>query len=377
MEFSLSKTHKMLRWSVRKFAEEKIAPRVLEIDKEEFPYDVIRDIGQMGYIGLINSKSSGGNDMGHLARMIVIEELSRVFPSLGFYLQAGNLFMYAVEKFGSEEQKKKYLPDLCAGNKVSSFAVTEASGGSDPMSITTAAQSNMDGYIINGRKTYITNADVSSVMGFLCRTGEKDFSVFCVEKDTDGFEVTRREPRPGFRCIPVNELSFTNCRLGNDYLVGKEGSGLSTAITVISTAGRTGAAGVGLGALEGAFEGALKFCKERVMYSKPIYDLQAIQFALTEMNTEIEAARWLCYLPACLLDQGKSPRDIIAEISRAKLYVVDVGLKNCVKAQQLMGAYGQSPEYRVEMYLRDMLELLTAGGTQEIMKVNLGRIIGN
>ncbi len=375
MDFDLGKEHRMLRRAVRQFAEQKIASKTLEIDeKEEFPFELVREMGQLGLIGLVNSKPYGGNGMGHLARMIVIEEISRVFPSLGFFLQAGNLFMYAAEQFGTEDQKKMFLPDLCNGNKVSAFAVTEASGGSDPTAMMTTAVRSSEGYIINGRKTYITNPGVADVMGFLCRTGDS-FSIFYVERGAKGYDVTRREPRPGFRCIPINELSFTNCLVSNAQRIGKEGAGLPASIMVISSIGRTGAAGVALGAMEGAYEGALKFCKERVLYGKPIVDLQAIQFALAEMNTEIEAARWLCYLPAWLLDRGRKPRDIASEISRAKLFAVDAALRNCVRAQQLMGAYGQSPEYRVEMYLRDTLELLTAGGTQEIMKVNIGRAI--
>ena len=150
---------------------------------------------------------------------------------------------------------------------------------------------------------------------------------------------------------------------------------MAAALPTISAIGRTGAAGVALGATEGAYEGALKFCRERILYGKPISDLQALQFMLVEMNTDIEAARWVSYRPAVLLDQGKAVKDLGAEIARAKLLAVDVALRHCLKAQQAMGAYGQSPEYRVEMYLRDMLELLTAGGTQEIMKVVIGRAI--
>ncbi|MFA6411479.1 MAG: acyl-CoA dehydrogenase family protein [Syntrophales bacterium] len=375
MDFELSKEHKMLRKAVRLFAEKKVAPRALEIDeKGEFPFDITEEMGRMGLIGLVNSGSYGGNGMGHLARMIVIEELSRIFPSLGFFFQAGNLLMFAIESFGNEDQKKKLLPGFCSGKTIGAFAVTEASGGSDPTTMMTTAVRDGHGYTVNGRKTFITNPEVADYLGFLCRTEDK-FSVFYVEKGTKGYEVTRREPRPGFRCIPVNELVFADCWLPKDNLIGQEGKGLNAAFTTISTIGRTGAAGVALGAMQGAYDGALKFCKERIMYGQPVANLQAIQFALADMNTEIEATRWLCYLAAWMLDRGKSPREIAPEISRAKLYSVDMALKNCIRAQQLMGAYGQSPEYRVEIFLRDMLELLTAGGTQEIMRVTIGRSI--
>jgi len=375
MDFDLSREHELLRKAVREFAEQKITPKVLELDeKGPFPYDIVRQMGEMGLIGIVNSKQYGGTAMGHLARMIIVEELSRVYPSLGFFFQAGNLLMYALESFGNEEQKNKYLPELCKGMKVSGFAVTEQSGGSDPSAMMTIAIPDVDGWVINGRKTLITNAEVSHFLGFIAKTGDS-YSVFLVEKGTPGYEVTRRESRPGLRSIPVNELAFTNCRIPKGNLVGQEGRGMGVAITTISVIGRIAAAAVALGAAQGAYEEALKFSKERILYGKPISNLQAIQFMLVDMQTDIEAARWLVYRPAWLLDQGKSPRDAGVEIARAKLIAVDMAIRNCLKAQQIMGAYGQSPEYRVEMYLRDVLELLSAGGTQEIMRATIGRAI--
>ena len=375
MDFGLSRQQEMLKQAARQFAETRVGPRVREVDESgDFPFDLVQQMGQMGFIGLVNSREYGGSAMGHLARIIVIEEMARVYPSLGFFFQAGNLLMYALENFGNEEQKGRCLPALCKGTKVSAFAVTEQSGGSDPSAMMTMASRNQTGYVVNGRKTYITNADVADLLGFVARS-EGGFSAFFVEKGTPGFEVTRREPRAGFRCIPVNELSFTDCHVPPANLIGQEGRGMAAALPTISAIGRTGAAGVALGATQGAYEGALKFCRERVLYGKPISDLQALQFMLVEMNTDIEAARWIAYRPAVLLDQGKTVKDLGVEIARAKLLTVDVALRHCLKAQQAMGAYGQSPEYRVEMYLRDMLELLTAGGTQEIMKVVIGRAI--
>lgn len=374
MDFELTREQEMFRKAVREFAETKVAPKAVELDeKGAFPYDLVRQMGQMGFSGLINSRQHGGTGMGHLARMILMEELGRVYPSLSFFYQASNLLSFALENFGNEEQKK-FLPDLCKGTKLSAFAVTEQSGGSDPSAMATAAVPDGDSYVVNGRKTFITNAEVADIMGFLAKTGDS-FSAFLVEKGTPGFQITRREPRPGFRCIPVNELSFTNCRIPKANLLGQEGRGMPTAITTISSVGRTGAAAVALGTAQGAYEHALRFCKQRILYGKPIANLQAIQFMLVDINTEIEAARWLCYRPAVLLDQGKSPRDVGADISRAKLFCVDVALRSALKAQQTMGAYGQSPEYHVDVYLRDALELLTAGGTQEIMKVTIGRAI--
>ncbi len=375
MDFSLTKEQEMLRKTVREFADSKMAPKVLQLDeKGKFPLDLVVEMGRIGLIGLATAKEYGGSAMGHLARLITIEEIARIYPSLGFFLQTGNLFMYALESFGSDKQKKKYLPDLCQGVKIGAFAVTEPSGGSDPSATTTVANPDGDGYVVNGRKTYISLAGVADVIGFLAKTGE-GLSVFFVEKGTPGSEVTRREAQLGFRSFPVNEVVFTNCRVSKENLIGQEGRGIGVAITAISVMGRTGAAGVALGATQGAYEAALKFSKERVLYGKPIASLQAIQFMLADMNTEIEAARWLYYLPASLLDQGKGPREVGIEIARAKLYCVDMAIRNCTKAVQIMGAYGLSPEYQVERRLRDVLQLLPAAGTQEIMRVTIGSAI--
>jgi butyryl-CoA dehydrogenase len=375
MDFNFTREQELLRKAVRDFVEAELTPKALELDKKgEFESELVAKIGQMGLIGLVGSKEFGGSGMGHLARLIAIEELSRVYPALGFFLQTGNLLTYAIDSFGTPEQKKKYLPDLNKGITTGAFAVTEPSGGSDPSTITTTAKPDGNGYIVNGRKSYISHADVASITGFLAKTGE-GLTVFLVGKGTLGYEVTRREVTLGLRSVPVNEFVFTNCRLPKENIIGIDGKGIGSVITTISVMGRTGAAGVALGAAEGAYEAALKFCKERVLYGKPITNLQSIQFILVDMNTEIEAAKWLYYRPACLLDQGKSPREVSADIARAKLYCIDMAIKNCTKAVEIMGAYGLSPEYHVERFLRDALELLPAAGTQEIMRVTIGGAI--
>jgi butyryl-CoA dehydrogenase len=375
MDLSFTREQELLKKTVREFSETKVAPKALEFDeKGDLPHNIISEIGKIGLIGLVTSPKYGGSGMGHLARMIAIEETSRIHPSLGFFLQTGNLLMYALENYGSEEQKKKYLPDLCKGNKICGFALTEPSGGSDPSVSMTIANPDADGYVVNGRKSYISHVGVADIIGLTAKTGDRA-SIFIVEKNTPGFEVTRRESRLGLRATPVNEFVLTNCKLPKGNLVGEEGRGLSAAITAISVMGRTGAAGVALGTCQGAYEAALKFSKERILYGKPIAALQAIQFMLVDMNTEIEAARWLCYHCAWLLDQGKNPREVGTEIARAKLYAVDMAIRNCTKAVQIMGAYGLSPEYQVERRLRDALELLVTAGTQEIMRASIGGAI--
>jgi acyl-CoA dehydrogenase len=251
------------------------------------------------------------------------------------------------------------------------WAVTEATGGSDPSKIQTTAELAGNEYIVNGRKIFITAGETASVVGFLAKTGEAT-SFLIVEKGTPGFTAPRREESLGLRSIPVSELAFTNCRIPKENLLGQEGRGLSVALTAIAAAGRTGAAGVSLGIARGAYEVVLKFAKERNLYGKPIAQLQAIQFALVDMNVEIEAAKWLCYNSAWLLDQGKKATEIGSEIAAAKLYATDVANKACLKAVQIMGGYGLIPEYQLVRRLRDALEMLPAAGTQEVMRIVIG-----
>jgi butyryl-CoA dehydrogenase len=375
MDFNLSREHEMLRDMVKGFANSELAPRALELDnKGEFFWEQVKRSGQLGLIGVINAKEYGGTAMGHLARMIIIEEISRVYPPMGFFHQTGNILMYAIEIFGNDQQKKKYLPALCKGEKVGAFALTEASGGSDATNMQTEATLKGDDYVVNGRKSWITAVDPANVVGFVAKTGDK-FSVFIVEKGTPGFEVTRREETIGLRSLPVSEFALTNCRLPKENLIGEEGRGLVCALTAIATMGRTGAAGVALGIARGCYEIALKFAKERVLYGKPIAALQAIQFMLADMNVEIEAAKWLCYSTAWQLDQGKTSRDLAVDIARCKLYAVDVANRCAYKAVDIMGAYGLSPEYRVIGLLRDALELGVAAGSQEVMKITIGATI--
>jgi butyryl-CoA dehydrogenase len=368
MDFGLTREQEMLRDMVRTFAESELAPHALSLDeKAKFPFDELKKAAKLGLAGIINSKEYGGSDMGHLARMIMIEEISRVYPPLGFCFQTGQLGMYGLQNYGSDGQKKKYLPPLCRGEDVMAWAVTEATGGSDPSKIQTTAELAGGDYIVNGRKVFITGGETAGIVGFLAKTGDA-MNFLQVEKGTPGFTAPRREEGFGLRSIPVSELAFTNCKIPKENLLGPEGRGLSVALTAIAAAGRTGAAGVSLGIARGAYDVALKFAKERNLYGKAIAQLQAIQFALVDINVEIEAAKWLCYQPAWLLDQGKKA----TEIARAKLYATDVANKTCAKAAQIMGGYGLIPEYHLVRRLRDALEMLPAAGTQDIMRVVIG-----
>ena len=375
MDFSFTREQEILRDTVREFAQRELAPNALALDeKGEFIRDIVKKTAELGLVGIITSREYGGSGMGHLARMIMIEELSRVYASLGFFFQTGQIGMYILENFGTEEMKKKYLPPLCQADLVVATALTESGGGSDPSTITTTAELVGDEYVINGRKVLISEAPVCDLAVIVAKTGEK-FSAFLVEKGTPGFDTPRRENYPGLRSLPVGDLVFTDCRLSKSNLIGQEGRGLAVAISGISAVGRTGVAGVGLGTAEGCYEVALKYAKERELYGKPIAELQAIQYILVDCNLEIEAARWLCYYAAWLLDQGKSPRDVGDEIARSKLYACNLASQIALRAVQVMGGYGAISEYEVMRRLNDSVLLLAAAGSQEIMKNTIGRSI--
>jgi len=375
MDFGFTREQEILRDMVREFAQRELAPNALALDeKGEFIRDIIKKTAELGLVGIITAREYGGSGMGHLARMLAIEELSRVYASLGFFFQTGQIGIYLLENFGSEEQKKKYLPPLCQADLTIATALTEPGGGSDPSTITTMAELVGDEYVINGRKVLITLAPVCDLAIVVAKTGER-FSTFLVERGTPGFDTPGREKFPGLRSAPVGDLVFTNCRVPKANLVGEEGRGIAVAISGIAAVGRTGVAGVGLGTAEGCYDIALKYAKERKLYGKPIAELQAVQYMLVEANVEIEAARWLCYHTAWLLDQGTSPRDIGDEIARSKLYACNIASQIDLKAIQVMGGYGAIPEYEVVRRLNDSLELFSAAGTQEVMKNTIGRSI--
>jgi butyryl-CoA dehydrogenase len=372
MDFSPTKQQEMLRNMVSEFAKAELSPKAQELDeKGRFPFEEVRRAAALGLVGIVASKKYGGAEMGHLARVIAIEEVSKAYPPLGFFLQVGQIGMYILETEGTEEQKNKYLPSLCKGEKIMATALTEATGGSDPSALQSTAKVDGDGYVLNGRKIYISFVEAADSVCVVAKTGDK-FNLFVVDKGTPGFEISRRERHEGLRSIPVNEFALTTCRIPKANLIGQEGKGLGATMNGIAVMGRMGAASVGLGIAQGCYEIALKFAKERKLYGKRVADLQGIQFMLVDMSTGIEAARLLTYKAAWLLDQGKSPREVGTDIARAKLYSCDLANDVAFKTVRILGGAGTTPEYQVTRRLRDALELLPAAGTQEIMKVVIG-----
>jgi butyryl-CoA dehydrogenase len=374
--FELTKQQKMLRSLVREFAESELATRVLKLDeKRAFPFDIVKKLAAQGIIGMTSSKDLGGTAIGHLAGIIAIEELARVYPSIAFFLEGSQAPMYAIENFGTEKQKKTFLPPIIKGDKIICMAATEPAGGSDLASIATIAVPVKGGYVIKGRKVYITNGGVADLVAVVAKTGERAV-ILLVEKGTPGFTVAGRENQMGFKSVHISELTFSDCKVPAENLIGKEGAGLAIAMSSFIVS-RPSIGAIGLGIARGAFDIALKFAKERVLYGKPISKLQNIQFMLAEMETEIEKARWVIYYPAAALDRGSSPRDIGKYAARAKAVGAEVAAEVTKRAIQILGGCGVNPEYRLAGLLNDAMELFPASGTVEIMKVIQAREILN
>lgn len=375
MDFQLSRQQELFRKMVREFAEREIAPHILwmEENREVVP-GLLQKMGKQGLIGVIHAREYGGTAMGHLARMLMIEELARVYPPLGGFFQGDHLASYVMEKFGTPEQKQKYLPGLIRGETISCCAVTEPTGGSDPANMQTTARPEGDSYVLNGRKVFISLAGIADIALVLAKTDNK-YSAFIVEKDTPGYSLPRREMHAGFKALPVNEVVFADCRIPRENLVGQEGKGMGTALTTIVEMGRTGAVGVALGGAQGCLDASIKFAKERKLYGQPIAELQGIQFMLAEMQIAVEACRWMAYRVAWLLDQGLSGPEAAAEVGKAKVFCCDQAIDVALKAIQIHGAYGTTPEYQIASKLHDIIELYSAGGTQQVQKVTIAGAI--
>ena len=366
--FELTEQQENLRSRVRQFAESELTPKVFDLDENgEFPTGIVRKLAELGIIGIASAREIGGAAMGYLAGLVVIEELARVYPSIAFFLEGSQAAMHAIEKFGTEKQQRKFLPPVIRGERIVCIAATEPAGGSDLASIATIATPVKGGYVLKGRKVYITNGGVADLAAVVAKAGERAM-VLLVEKGTPGFSVSGRERQMGFRSIHISELTFNDCRVPAGNLIGKEGAGLAIAMSSFIVS-RPSIGAIGLGIARGAFGIALKFARERVLYGKPISRLQNIQFMLADMETEIEKARWVVYYPAARLDRGASPREIGKHSARAKAVGAEVAAEVTRKAIQILGGCGVNPEYRLAGLLNDAMELFPATGTVEIMKV--------
>ena len=373
MDLDLPKEVELIRRTVREFAETSVAARVSRMEEsDEFPTDLIPPMAELGLLGLVTPTDYGGSDLGHLARMVAVEEISRVSAAVGICLQVHHMEVSALAEFGSSEQKKKYLPALTRGDYLGTCAITEPTGGSDLMGMTSTARPTADGYLVNGRKCFITNAHMCDAVLLVAKTGEgpKGISAFVAEKNAGGFAPGRHEHKMGLRGSDTGEIVFKDCHLPRESLVGNEGDGMTIALKTISEVGRAGMAAVALGILQACYDEAVKFAKERTLYGRSIAQLQAIQWSISDIFSQLEASRLICYRAAWLKD---SKRESAIETTLAKTYTTEAAAQAAKRAMEIHGGCGTMMEYPVQRLLRDAMVCISAGGTTEIGKLVISR----
>jgi alkylation response protein AidB-like acyl-CoA dehydrogenase len=373
MDFQLSPQQELLRKSVREFAEGAIAPKVQHMEEtDEVPWDLYKEMSKQLYMGVLIPKEFGGSAFGHLARMIMLEEVGRVSAATAMALQIFHLGTVPVVDFGNEAQKKKYLPGMAKGERLSTIAVTEATGGSDPTGIQTTAKLQGDSYILNGRKCFITHGHVADVMTIMAKTGEgpKGFSAFFVEKSFPGFKLGRKEKKFGLHGCNTGEIAMENCVVPRENLVASEGDGLKVSMAAISEVGRAGMAGCGLGVINACLEASVKFANQRTLGGKPISQHQAIQWMISDIYMDLEASRLLAYRASWLKDQ-KVRCD--TDMAMAKYYATEAAVRCAKKAVDIHGGYGYMMEYPVQRYYRDAEILIASAGTSEIQRIVMAR----
>ncbi|NPV26373.1 MAG: acyl-CoA dehydrogenase [Firmicutes bacterium] len=372
MDFILSEEHQMLRQMVRDFAEKELAPGAKERDeKEEFPLELWHKLGELGLAGIPWEEKYGGAGSDFLAYAIAVEELSRVDASMGVTLSAHtSLCSWPIWKFGTEEQKMKYLKPLAEGKHLGAFAITEPSAGSDAGGTKTTAVRDGDYYVLNGTKIFITNAYYADTYIVIARTSKEGkkhegISAFIVEKGTPGFSFGKKEEKLGIRASATYELVFEDCRVPAENLLGKEGEGFKIGMRILD-GGRNGIAAQAVGIAQGAFEFALAYAKQREQFGRPIIANQAIAFMLADAATEIEAARLLTYQAAWLegagLPYGKAS-------AMAKVFAGDIAMKVTTDMVQVLGGYGYTKEYPVERFMRDAKITQIYEGTNQVQRI--------
>lgn len=380
MNFELPEMHQMLRDSVRKFAETEIAPVAAKLDKEEtFSEDLTRKMGQLGLFGIIVPGEYGGHDMDYLAYAIACEEIARVDGSQAATITAHNsLGIGPLYYFGNDVQKKKYVPQLCTGDKLWAFGLTEPNAGSDSRGSKTRAEKVEGGWKINGSKIFITNANhmnagitVQAVTGSKGE-GNPELSCFIVEAGTKGLTAKSMHDKLMWRASDTCEVSFDDVFVPDANLLGKQGDGSKQMLATLDR-GKIGIAAMGVGCAQGAYEKALSYAKERNQFGRPIAQFQSIAFALADMHMKIELARTYLHKACWLADKGER---FTAEAAMAKLYSSEIAGEVSDMAVQIHGGYGLMEEYEVERFWRDHRLLRIGEGTSEIQRLIISRAIG-
>jgi alkylation response protein AidB-like acyl-CoA dehydrogenase len=375
MDFEYSAEQVHLRKLVRDFAVAEIAPHVLEWDENQiFPLEVIKKAGELGLLGAVFPEEFGGAGLGYIEYSIVIEELARVDPSVALIVAAHNsLCTNHIYLAGNEEQKRKYIPKLASGEWIGSWSLTEPEAGSDAAGTRSLATLKGDEWVLNGGKTFTTNAQYADVCVAMAVTdraaSQHGISAFILEKNTPGFRVGKKENKLGMRASATGEVLFTDCRLPQSQLLGKPGEGFVDSLRVLD-GGRISIAALALGIAQGAFDAALKYSKHRKQFGRFISEFQAIQHKLADMATDIEASRWLVYRAGARKDAGHR---VTRESAMAKLFASEMAVRVADQALQIHGGYGFIKDYPVEKFYRDV-KLCTIGeGTSEIQRLVIAR----
>jgi alkylation response protein AidB-like acyl-CoA dehydrogenase len=375
MEFDYTPEQVQLRTEVREFARAEIAQHVLEWDEGQiFPSELVRNLGELGYMGSIFPEALGGAGLGYIEYAIIIEELARVDPSVALIVAAHtSLCTNHIFSAGTEEQRSRYVPRLATGEWIGCWSLTEPEAGSDAAGTRTSAVRHDGCWVLNGSKTFTTNAHHAQVCVAMAVTdravSHRGISAFIIDAGTPGFRLGRKENKLGMRASATGEVIFENCRLPETQLLGQPGEGFIDSLKVLD-GGRVSIAALAVGTAQGAYDEALAYSKQRKQFGRPISEFQAIQFKLADMAAEIEAARLLTYRAGWMKDHG---RRITKEAAIAKLFASEMAVRVADQAVQTLGGYGFIKDYRVEKFYRDV-KLCTIGeGTSEIQRLVIAR----
>jgi len=375
MEFELTEEQQLIKKTAREFAEEELARDIEERDRDQiFPWEQMKKIAELGFMGVIVPEKYGGVEMDTISLVLIIEEISRVDPSVGVVLSVHNsLACGGIVEFGNEEQKKKYLEPLATGQVIGAYSVSEADAGSDVAGIQTRYKSDGDNFIINGTKMWVTSGDSAS---YYILFATKDTSLkhegissFIIEKDFPGFKVGKKENKLGIRSSDTCELILEECRVPKENLLGEEGTGFKNAVILLN-AGRIGIAAQAIGIAQACLESSIKYALERKQFNKQIGEFQAIQNKIAEMATNIDAGRLLLYRAAYKKDTIK---DCAVEASMAKYFCSQIAVKAAIEAVQIHGGYGYLKDFPVERYMRDAKITEIYEGTTEIQRIVIAK----
>ncbi len=377
MRFELSEEHLMIQQAARDFAQTELLPGVIERDdKQQFPAEQIKKMGELGFLGMMVDPKYGGGGMDTISYVLAMEEISKIDASASVVMSVNNsLVCWGLEKFGTEEQKQKYLTKLATGEQIGAFCLSEPEAGSDATSQRTTAIDKGDHYVLNGTKNWITNGSTASVYLVIAQTdvekGHRGINAFIVEKGMEGFVVGKKEDKLGIRGSDTHSLMFQDVKVPKENRIGEDGFGFKFAMKTLS-GGRIGIASQALGIASGAYELAKAYSKERKAFGKEISQHQAIAFKLADMATEIDAARMLCLRAAWMKDNGMN---YDKEGAMAKLFASRVAMETTVEAVQVHGGYGFVKEYHVERLMRDAKITQIYEGTSEIQKLVISRSV--